>query len=222
MEVITKYFTEKNKRESSFLSGLKNIIKKSKVEKDCIVVKVDDITNHSKVKLRKIIADHSDGLIILCTYNPKVLIFSAGIPVFHGCDLSDWRHGMKGLKFKLTLLKRRINDEVLMFYHDGDTINLKLNNISCIKGSGSYCRIYAHEKKCYLVTMRIKEIREKIGDVNMLFDVNRSIIVNINRIAAVKKQSVIFRGTPKYVLKMGYRSVKKVRDELLWNNDIKI
>jgi len=178
-----------------------------------------DTSQNSKLELRKIIAEHPGKLIILCTYNVKVLVFSTGLPVFHAFNLMDWNHSMKGFRYKLTLLKKADNGEGLMFYYNGGMVNLKFDNISFIKGSGNYCRIFAHEKRSFLVTMRIKEIREKIGEAEMLIDVNRSIIVNINRIAAVKKQSVIFRGTPKYVLKMGYRSVKKVRDELLWNND---
>lgn len=219
MNLVTEYFTEINDDESKFISQLKVPVAKVDLDMDCILVKMNDISKASKIQLRRIISEHSEGIIILCSYNLKVLAFSTGIRVIHAFNLIDWKHSMKGLSYKLTLLKKVNSGECLSFYYNGGLVNLRWSNICCIKGSGNYCRIYAHGKKAFLVTMRIKEIREKISEEDMFFDVNRSYIVNINRIAAVRKQSVTFRSTPKYVLKMGYRSAKKVKDELLWIND---
>ncbi len=204
--------------DKQVVRDLKKLLSKRNMNRDFILFKMDNTKKEAKINLRRVISKNPDCLLILCSFNPKVLAFSSGARVFHSVNLLDWKYSLRGLQYKLNLLRPADEIETIPIYYNDKTINIKHTNICCIKGSGNYCYFYVHDQKEFLVTMRIKEVREKLEDSDMFFDVNRSIIVNINRVASISKQSISFRSRPKYMLNLGYRSIKRVKDELLWNN----
>lgn len=216
MNISTKYL--ESFQDEDFIRSVKKILGAYRVNNDVTLFKMDKVSSEAKLKLRRTISQNPTDLLILCTFNPKVLSFSSGARIFHAINLLDWKHSIQGLKYKLNLINTQNSDGGFPIYTDGRTVNLKLSDICCIKGSGNYCHFYVHGRKEHLVTIRIKEVREKLEKYDTFFDVNRSLIININRVAAIGKESIAFRSQPKYKLKLGYRSVKKVKDELLWNN----
>lgn len=216
MKVSTLHLSPYDDEE--FVSTVQRIFDIFKSKQDAILFKMDKISKHEKIKLRRLISQNPTDLIILCTFNPKVLAFSTGARIFHAINLLDWQHSLQGLKYKLKLMNSSDSEEAFPVYYNGQTISFIHSDICCIKGSGNYCHFYVHDKKDHLVTIRIKEVREKLQASDIFLDVNRSLIVNINRVASVGKDFITFRSQPKYKLKLGYRSVKKVKDELIWNN----
>lgn len=207
-----------NQYDSEFKHSIEKLFNASSLNYDLILFKMDRVSRENKIMLRKLISKEPDALILICSFNPKVLGFSTGVPIFHAINLLDWEHSLRGLKYRLKLMQVERPKPSLPIYYDQKTINLPFEDICCIKGSGNYCHIYVHEQQEYVVTSRIKEIRSNLEASDLFVDINRSLVINMNRVATIGKDAVTFKSKPKYKLYLGYRSLKKVRDTLLWSN----
>lgn len=63
----------------------------------------------------------------------------------------------------------------------------KLENITRIEGSGSYCRIFATDTKTLLVSKSLKELESMLPE-NLFFRIHDSHIINLGRVKEYRKE----------------------------------
>ena len=157
---------------------------------------MSDNGDDERLKLRNIVATYErDAPIIV--FSPDVLVASLAwdVNAYHFVNFSNsnWK---EVLHFALRKAYRAMYQEAcneVVFYSRTETHHIRVDKIAYIQAQGNYSQICFLDKSNLLITKQLGKLEKEIANFPCLCRVNKSVMVNLNSIHAVKGNTVVLK-----------------------------
>jgi DNA-binding LytR/AlgR family response regulator len=154
--------------------------------------------------------------MIVLSPNDSIATFSYKIGAFHFLKSRISPIQLNLLKYKMLTYEEKKNGEAIIFKSKNNGIQVTpVKDIACFNGKGDYCDFRFLDGSSYLDTRRIGEILSKINWHPYLFKLNKSVVININKVSKISGNIVFFTNSI-VKLHLSPNAISEVKKRLLW------
>ncbi len=173
----------------------------------------------TRILLRKISNETDGENIIIISKLDSVATFAYKIGAFHFLKSDLTSSHLSMLKYKIAHHKNNSFGDNLIFKSKNDGILIaSIKNIAFFTGKGDYCDFRFLDGSTYLDSHRISEIVLKINGHPDLFRLNKSVVINVNKVSKIMGNIIYFSNST-VRLQLSTKAISELKKRLLWLNE---
>lgn len=168
----------------------------------------------TRLALWKLLKKHRQTKIVLCSYESSDAHLAWQTGIFYFLKLPFSTTELRRLGYKISETEIPVVPRIKFNHKNGFTI-IDAADICFCKSDGNYTEIYLTGNKKILVTRKLKELEEVFRNYAYLTRIGRGHIINLNRIARVNHEVIIFEGM-ELPVKFSAIDLRRIKSEMLW------
>lgn len=206
------------KEKNEVLSDLENSSVQL-LQQKLVLFYMSDNGDDERLKLRRIFATYEqDTPVIIFSPDSSVAQLAWDVNAYHFVNLSiaNWRDV---LRFALKKTYRATYQEScneVTFHSQTETHHVRVDRISFIQAQGNYSQIFFLDKTNLLLTRQLGKLEKEVVDFPCLYRVNKSVIINLNSIHAVKGNMVVMKNQEALRFSKNSHVGADLKSKLLW------
>lgn len=213
------FFKDCSSSEKEKLTFIFNQAKLIAFKNEIVVLKINDISEESRIKVRKVVNDKSPFLILLSS-NIEVSNFAwqCQADYFVFLKNKNWENELSNfLKLEKLNLKSKYKTKLKIKTHKQIEI-IDPVDIVVILAQGNYSELRLICGKKILVTKQVGVLEKELENWAQLERFGKSIIVNLNKITSIKNKTITFKNNEQFSFPKYSRSFVYLKNRLLWNH----
>jgi DNA-binding LytR/AlgR family response regulator len=168
----------------------------------------------TRLAIWKLLKKHRQTKIVLCSSESSNAHLAWQTGIFYFLKLPFSTTELRRLNNKIRETDLPAASKIKFNHKNGFTI-IEAADICFCKSDGNYTEIYLTGNKKILVTRKLKELEEVFRNYVYLTRIGRGHIINLNRIARVNHEIIIFEGM-ELPVRFSAIDLRRIKSELLW------